>query len=121
MDVGNSKYKIEIQDYGKAIDINLTKALTVFYKRWFVPTSWDVLDAGGNLGVIAIRNTKGENDNGVSLFPGFEAAYSPDGIGNRGTMIALINASAKGNDFKEDERKFRDLVKNLRIHRGAKG
>lgn len=39
MDVGNSKYKIDIRDYGNAIDLNLTKALTVFCKGWFALTS----------------------------------------------------------------------------------
>ena len=43
------------------------------------------------------------------------AAYSPDGIGIHGTIIAIISFNTDQNNFEQDKAKFEAFVKDVRI------
>ena len=45
------------------------------------------------------------------------AAYSPDGNGIHGTIIAIISCNTDQNNFEQDKAKFEAFVKDIRILR----
>lgn len=58
MDVGNSTYWLEIQDYGKSIDIDandLMSAISIFNPVWSkYYTGWEYPEVGGKPGIMGI-------------------------------------------------------------------
>lgn len=109
---------LEIQDYGRTTKIDLMNALLAYCSGWFVPTSTESLEIGGKPGTMFIRDKVGETETGAKMGIGFVAAYSPDGYGDLGSIIAVIDRnSGKEKTFKDDEDQFKYLVKNLRISR----
>jgi hypothetical protein len=117
MDVGNNAiYRLEIQDYGKQININENDLMSAILSFDPVPseyyTSWKLLKVGSKPGVIGTIGQGGEN--GYTI-PGFVAAYSPDGIGIHGTTIAIISFKASQNNFEQNKAKFEAFVKDIRI------
>jgi len=118
MDVGNNViYRLEIQDYGKPIDIDENYLMSAILS--FNPVSseyynsWKLLEVGGKPGIIGTIGQEGE-EKGYTI-PGFVAAYSPDGIGSHGTTIAIICFNADQNNFDQDKAKFEAFVKDIRI------
>lgn len=116
IDVGNAIYRLEIQDYGKQININENNLMSAILSYSPVPseyyTSWKFLKLGDKSGVIGTIGQGGEN--GYTI-PGFVAAYSPDGAGIHGTTIAIISFKAVNNNFEQDKAKFEAFVKDIRI------
>lgn len=116
-DVGDKHWEIEIQDYGRSINIeSLMPSILNFFPTWIgYYTSWETADVGGKPGLIGIRENGGTDKNGVKIDRGFVAAYSPDGFGNQGTIIAIMDIIATADSFKEDKAKFESVVKDIRI------
>lgn len=117
VDVGNgAMYRLEIQDYGKQININENNLMSAILSLSTVPseyyTSWKLLKVGGKPGVIGTIGQGGEN--GYTI-PGFVAAYSPDGVGIHGTTIAIISFKAVNNNLEQDKAKFEAFVKGIQI------
>ena len=115
--IGDNPCEIEIQDYGQSINIDLMSSILKYNPSWneFF-TSWEMPDVGGKPGVIGIREKGGTNKNGITEPRGFTAAYSPNGNGNQGTIIAIIDAtSINEKNFKDEKTKFENLVKDIRI------
>jgi hypothetical protein len=109
-------YGIEIQDYGRPINIDLLSSIIKYFPTWngFF-TSWETPTVGGKPGIIGIIEKGGADKNGMSVFPGFVAAYSPDGYDNQGSIIVIIDAVADVKNFTEDKAMFEDFVKNIKI------
>jgi hypothetical protein len=121
MDVGNNVnwrvYWLEIQDYGKSINIDANDLMSAILS--FNPvsseyyTSWEFPKVGGKPGIIGTIGQEGK-EKGYPI-PGFVAAYSPDGIGIHGTTIAIIGLNADQKNFEQDKAKFEAFVKDIRI------
>jgi hypothetical protein len=113
----NVKYRLEIQDYSKQINIvenDLMSAILSFNSvssEYY--TSWELLKVGGKPGIIGTIGQGGE-ENGYPVH-GCVAAYSPDGIGIHGTIIAIISFNTAQNNFEQDKAKFEAFVKDIRI------
>jgi hypothetical protein len=117
VDVGNNAiYRLEIQDYGKQININENDLMSAILSFNTVPseyyTSWKLLKVGGKPGVMGTIGQGGES--GYTI-PGFVAAYSPDGVGIHGTTIVIISFKANQNNFDQVKAKFDAFVKDIRI------
>lgn len=117
IDTGNNAiYRLEIQDYGKQININENNLMSAILSYSTVPseyyTSWKLLKVGDKPGVIGTIGQGGEN--GYTI-PGFVAAYSPDGVGIHGTTIAIISFKAVDNNFEQDKAKFEAFVKGIQV------
>ena len=114
MDVGNKIYELEIQDYGKSININSNDLMSAILSSNSVSseyyTSWEFPEVGGKPGIIGIIGQGGKYP-----IPGFVAAYSPDGIGIHGTTIAIIGLNADQKNFEQDKEKFEAFVKDIQI------
>ncbi len=118
IDVGNNViYRLEIQDYGKPINIDENDLMSAILSFNTVSseyyTSWKLFKVGGKPGVIGTIG-KGGVENGYTI-PGFVAAYSPDGIGIRGTTIVIIDFKADQNNFGQDKAKFEAFAKDIRV------
>lgn len=115
--LGTNVWEIEIQNYGRPINIDdLEYSILKYNPPWngFF-TSWETPNVGGKPGLIGIIEKGGKNKNGINVNPGFVAAYSPDGYGDQGTTIAIIDATTNEKNFTEDKTKFENIVKNIRI------
>ena len=123
LDVGDkeiSPWWIEIRDYGKLIDVDLMLAIASVYPSppFDFFTSLEFPEVGGKPGVIGTIGKGGKNINGVKgldIYPGFVAAYSPDGYGDHGTIIAIIYVNADEKNFEECKSVFENVVKDIRI------
>jgi hypothetical protein len=120
MDVsGKVTYRLEIQDYGKQINIvenNLMSAILSFNSvssEYY--NSWKLLKVGGKPGIIGTIGQGGE-ENGYPVH-GCVAAYSPDGTGIHGTIIAIISFNTDKNNFDRDKARFEAFVKDIQILR----
>jgi hypothetical protein len=117
IDVSNNSYWLEIEDYGKSINIDANDLMSAILS--FSPVSseyynsWEFPEVGGKPGIIGIIGQGGQ-ENGCTI-PGFVAAYSPDGNAIRGTIIAIIGSNANLKNFEQDEAKFKAFVKGIRI------
>lgn len=116
--VGDSDiYRLEIQDCGKPIDIDENDLMSAILS--FNPvsseyyTSWELLKVGGMPGILGTIG-QGVNENSYPIH-GFVAAYSPEGIGIRGTTIAIIGLSANQNNLEQSKAKFETFVRDIRI------
>ena len=106
-------WEIEIQDYGRPINIDLQSSIIKYDPSWNeFYTSWETPTVGGKPGIIGIIEKGGADKN---VFPGFVAAYSPDGYGNQGTIIVIIDAVANVKNFTEDKKMFENVVKDIRV------
>lgn len=115
--VGGHPCEIEIQDYGQSINIDLTSSILKYNPPWneFF-TSWETSEVGGKPGVIGIREKGGTNKNGITEPRGFTAAYSPNGYGNQGTIVAIIDAtSINEKNFQIDKTEFENFVRDIQI------
>jgi hypothetical protein len=114
-------FDIEIHDYGHAIDVSdstLMESIINYSPPWEeFYTSWDAIEAGSKPGFMGLIEKKGKTAKGLSVDPMCLAAFSPDGFGNRGSVIAIIALNAKEETFKEDKEVFEDLLKDIRISR----
>jgi hypothetical protein len=117
MYVGNNVYWLEIQDYGKSINIDANDLMSAILS--FNPvsseyyTSWECPEVGGKPGIMGTIGQEGK-ENGYPI-PGFVSAYSPDGIGIHGTTIAIIGFNANKKNFEQDKAEFEAFVKGIRI------
>jgi hypothetical protein len=121
MEIGRYIFDIEIHDYGHATDITDLPLVDAVDEYWgpaseFI-TPWRMLEVGGKPGITASIEKKAVSDRGLTIDPAYIAAYSPDGFGNRGSVIAIIVCNAEEETFKENKPKFENIVKNLRIIR----
>lgn len=117
IDVGNNLYWLEIEDYGKSINIDANDLMSAILS--FSPisseyyTSWEFPEVGGKSGILGTIGDEGkENSYPIS---GFVAAYSPDGNAIHGTTIAIMGFNANEKNFKQYKAKFKTFVKNIRI------
>lgn len=117
MNINKKIYELEIQDYGKPINVEfLMPAVMNFFIPWDdFYTSWEQSEVGSKPGIIGIIGTGGTTKTGLPVYPGFVAAYSPDGIGTQGTTLALMDITTDQKNFDQDKAKFEDFVKNIRI------
>jgi hypothetical protein len=117
IDVGNNIYWLEIQDYGKSINIDANDLMSAILSFGPVSseyyTSWEFPEVGGRPGIIGIIGQEGQ-ENSYAI-PGFVAAYSPDGAGIHGTTIAIIGSNANQKNFDQDKVKFEAFVKRIQI------
>jgi len=118
MEVGsNIIYRLEIQDYGKQINIDENDLMSAILNFNSVSseyyTLWELLKVGGKPGIVGTIGQAG-NENGYPI-QGCVAAYSPDGIGIHGTIIAIIRFNTDQNDFELDKVKFEAFIKDIRI------
>jgi hypothetical protein len=104
--IGGKDYQIEIQDYDQLIDINLAASIMSFPLKETPFDSWETSEVGGKPGLIAITKVG---------TPSFFAAYSPDGVGNSGTVIVVIDTITDEKNFKGDKAIFENMVKAIRI------
>lgn len=106
--IGNDLFETIIQDYGSSTDVSenaLKHANQVSYPMENENAkSWVYTDVGGRKGLIASVQY-------AASIPQFEAVYSPDAIGNQGTIIVTITA------YTADKKKVEDLLKSLQINR----
>lgn len=114
--INDRAYEIEIQDYGQMTNIDLMRSITSYSPSWSdYYTSWDTPEIGGKPGLLGVIE-KGDKSKYVP--PCFVAAYSPDGFGNKGTVIAIIDVSAdEKENFNEQLKNFENLIENMRIIR----
>ena len=118
MDVGNNViYRLEIQDHSKPINIDENDLMSAIISFNLVSseyyTSLELLKVGGKTGILGTIG-QGREENGYPIH-GCVAAYSPDGIGIHGTIIAIICFNTDQNNFEQDKAKFETFVKDIRI------
>jgi len=118
MDAGsNVIYRLEIQDYAKPINIDENDLMSAILNFNSVSseyyTSWELLKVGDKPGIIGTIGQGGE-ESGYPVY-GCVAAYSPDGIGIHGTIIAIISFNTGQNNFEQDKAKFEAFIKDIRI------
>ena len=105
--IGNDLFETIIADYGSFTNVSrdaLLHTVKVVYPMESENKPWVYTDVGGQKGLIA-------NVTIPASIPQFEITYSPDAIGNRGTMIVAITA------YTNDEKMVKDVLKTLQIHR----
>lgn len=108
--VGNDLFETIIQDYGSSTNVSekaLVRAIQIIYPLENEnKKSWAYTDVGGQKGFIADVQVP-------ASIPQFEAVYSPDSSGNRGTIIVTITA------YTADKKKVEDVLKTLKIYRSS--
>ncbi len=121
INVGKDIYWLEIEDYGKSININPNDLMSAILDFSPVPseyyTSWDFPEVGGKSGVMGTIGEEGKE--GGYPIAGFVAAYSPDGNALHGTTIAIMGLNADQKNFDRDKAKFKAFVKDIRILKTA--
>lgn len=106
-DVGGDSFQLTIEDYGRPIDVSTDALLKRLYDfDWNLANqnmTWSGIDIGGKPGNIGLRVD--------AKAPWWDFVYSPDGFGNRGTVIVM------GMIFYAGENKVERVLKTLQIHK----
>ena len=114
--VGNNNvtdsWEIEIQDYGRPINIDLQSAIIKYDPSWNeLHTSWESPTVGGKPGLIGII-AKGGADKNVFLGPWPRILLT---VMVMSTTLVIIDAVADVKNFTEDKTMFENVVKDIRV------